>query len=376
MDIADYSLSEDELLRVPFMGADAESIALSLVYTATASNSNLFPPQNIYLTKQYQYSATQILNLTPVSNIAGSSYIDITVTDEHGGSGSHQFTVTVDPVPDPPILSRINTYTITENDSPFYIPIELKDHDQFFSPDSKSITIVNDSIMIKALSSVQNNLVNLSLMGMDCNNTQECTINTIAGETSSLTLSVTPVMNAFGHTTISVTAIDSYGLTDIKRFDIIVRPLPVENTPPIAFDKDIGIDEDKYLYIKLKATDQENDDLTYYILTPPNHGSITKTNDTVLYTPNPHYNGPDSFTYKANDSHDDSNTASIMITIYPIYDPPVAHALNITTCENIPKNLILTAFSPDNLPLTFQIKDQPTHGILSQGTPYITYTPD
>ncbi|ETR64798.1 MAG: hypothetical protein OMM_15330, partial [Candidatus Magnetoglobus multicellularis str. Araruama] len=143
-----------------------------------------------------------------------------------------------------------------------------------------------------------------------------------------------------------------------------------------AFDKDIGIDEDKYLYIKLKATDQENDDLTYYILTPPNHGSITKTNDTVLYTPNPHYNGPDSFTYKANDSHDDSNTASIMITIYPIYDPPVAHALNITTCENIPKNLILTAFSPDNLPLTFQIKDQPTHGILSQGTPYITYTPD
>ncbi|ETR67766.1 MAG: hypothetical protein OMM_11241, partial [Candidatus Magnetoglobus multicellularis str. Araruama] len=266
MDIADYSLSEDEILTVNIMATDAESTASSLLYTATASNPNVFPPQNIDFII-CSHCATQVLNLTPVSHIAGASYIDITVTDEHGGSASHQFTVTVDPVPDPPILSTINTYTITENDPPFYIPIELKDHDQIFSPDSKSITIVNDSIMIKALSSVQNNLVNLSLMGIDCNNTQECAINTIAGETSSLTLSVTPVMNAFGHTTISLTAIDSYELTDIKLFKIIVRPLPVENTPPIAFDKDIGIDEDKYLYIKLKATDQKNDDLTYYILT-------------------------------------------------------------------------------------------------------------
>ena len=41
------------------------------------------------------------------------------------------------------------------------------------------------------------------------------------------------------------------------------------------------------------------------------------------YTPALNYNGPDSFTYKANDGQADSPTnATVSITVTPVNDPP------------------------------------------------------
>jgi alpha-tubulin suppressor-like RCC1 family protein len=148
------------------------------------------------------------------------------------------------------------------------------------------------------------------------------------------------------------------------------------NSPPVAHGSNTFLDEDKYIYINLIAADSDNDTITYHILTNPEHGSITLTDDTVLYRPHPHYNGPDSFTFKASDNISDSNTAKIMITIYPVYDTPQADLRHVTTTENMPVNITLTGFSPDNKPLTYHITNPPAHGSLSQSLPYLTYTPD
>jgi parallel beta-helix repeat protein/VCBS repeat-containing protein len=72
-------------------------------------------------------------------------------------------------------------------------------------------------------------------------------------------------------------------------------------------------------------TDVENQALTAAKVADPQHGSVTLNGDgSYTYTPEADYNGPDSFTYKANDGSADSNTATVSITVTAAPDAPVA----------------------------------------------------
>ena len=97
-----------------------------------------------------------------------------------------------------------------------------------------------------------------------------------------------------------------------------------ENLPPQAQDQAISLDMDTSINIILVATDPENDPLTYNIANPPAHGALSGMPPQVIYIPIAHYFGMDSFTFKANDGHSDSNIATISITIK--HPPDCTHA--------------------------------------------------
>jgi hypothetical protein len=106
----------------------------------------------------------------------------------------------------------------------------------------------------------------------------------------------------------------------------------VPNQAPVANDQSVITDEDTAVAITLTATDANADPLTYSIITPPTHGSLSGTPPNVTYTPDFNYNGPDSFTFKANDGTADSNIATVSITINPVNDAPVANE-GCPTCD-------------------------------------------
>src|SRR5437867_1876150 len=61
-------------------------------------------------------------------------------------------------------------------------------------------------------------------------------------------------------------------------------------------------------------TDIENSALTAVLVSGPAHGTLAlNANGSFTYTPTANYNGPDSFTYKANDGTADSNVATVTI---------------------------------------------------------------
>jgi hypothetical protein len=126
------------------------------------------------------------------------------------------------------------------------------------------------------------------------------------------------------------------------------------NIPPVAYDQAVSTGEDTPATINLAASDADGDTLSYQIVTPPTHGSLSGIAPQLAYTPNHDYSGPDSFTFKANDGLADSNIATVTVTV--ISKPEIS--LLLTTVPNQasytrgqPVTLTVTVFNQLNLPL-------------------------
>src|SRR5205814_7626912 len=115
--------------------------------------------------------------------------------------------------------------------------------------------------------------------------------------------------------------------------------------------------------------------LTYTIVAGPAHGTLSGTAPALTYTPAANYNGPDSFTFKANDGSLDSNIATVTITIAAVNDAPVAVDQAVTTDEDTAKAITLSATDVEGSPLTYAIVTGPAHGALTGVAPALTYTP-
>ncbi|HHB79664.1 MAG TPA: tandem-95 repeat protein [Saprospiraceae bacterium] len=100
------------------------------------------------------------------------------------------------------------------------------------------------------------------------------------------------------------------------------------------------------------------------------HGVLVLNNDgTFTYTPNPDYNGSDSFIYQVCDTGDPQqcDTATVYITVTPVNDPPIAIDDNFTTPEDTPlsESVALNDTDPDGGSLNYDTT--PVTGV-SNGT--------
>ena len=103
----------------------------------------------------------------------------------------------------------------------------------------------------------------------------------------------------------------------------------LSNTPPVASNDSYSVAEDTTLTVPAGSgvlandTDPEHDPLTAVVTSLPQHGVVNfNANGGFTYVPMANYNGPDAFRYKANDGGDDSNEASVNITVTPVNDAP------------------------------------------------------
>jgi hypothetical protein len=150
------------------------------------------------------------------------------------------------------------------------------------------------------------------------------------------------------------------------------------NNPPVANDQGVITDEDTAVSITLTASDPDNDPndpLTYSVVTGPANGTLSGVAPSLTYTPDPDYNGSDSFTFKANDGELDSNIATVSITVTAVNDAPLADNQSVTTDEDTPLAITLTGSDIDSGSLTYSIVSIPSYGTLSGTPPNLTYTP-
>jgi RHS repeat-associated protein len=204
------------------------------------------------------------------------------------------------------------------------------------------------------------------------------------------TITYTPDAGFLGTATITYTACDNgttEGLPDPKCSVGTITITVTANNPPVVNPQIVSTAEDAPVSITLTGTDADGDILAFAIAEFPAHGTLGGTAPNLVYTPAPDYNGPDSFSFTASDTHDESPPATVTITVTPVNDPPVPQPDVITYAAGqvatVSAALLLANDSPgpfnertQTLGITAVSATADTHGaiLLSAGT--ITYTPD
>jgi len=107
-----------------------------------------------------------------------------------------------------------------------------------------------------------------------------------------------------------------------------VPPVPPVDQPPVASGATLTAPAGTTVPVALQASDSEDCELTFSIVAPAAHGTLSSVSDqpcvpgspntdraTVAYTPDSGYTGPDSFTYQAADTGGVSSPAAVNLTV-------------------------------------------------------------
>jgi len=142
----------------------------------------------------------------------------------------------------------------------------------------------------------------------------------------------TPPAGFNGYDSFTYVLTDEGGLTDEATVTITVGTPP--NEPPVGNADSYTVDEDTTLVVDeangvlANDTDEEGADLTAEVLVTTANGTLALNEDegSFTYTPNPDFNGTDTFTYQVSDGLATTGPVLVTISVTPVNDPPVADA--------------------------------------------------
>ncbi len=173
-----------------------------------------------------------------------------------------------------------------------------------------------------------------------------------------------------------VVAEDKFGRTYSDTVHITVKGEGDTNSDPIAEDISLTVMEDASGKGAFRGSDSDGDPLTYLLVSLPRHGTLSGSSAGFVYTPDPDFNGIDTFLYKLNDGKIDSNLATVTIDVTPVNDAPVARDISLQIPDGNVTPITLQAEDIDSDTLVYAIEENPAHGTLLQEGEKIIYTPE
>jgi Bacterial Ig domain/HD domain len=318
------------------------------------------------------------LSYTPASNATGVATVTVSAKDDggtaNGGndtSAAQTFTITVQPVNDLPSFTAGADQTVSEDAGPQTVsawatnasPGPADESDQ-----SLSFLVSNNS---NSLFSAQPSIG------------------------ANGTLSYTPASNASGVATVTVSAKDDGGTANggndtgpADTFTITVTPV---NDPPVANPESATVAEDDPTGVTFNVlandTDIDSGDtlsvLSYDASTIVNGTLTDNSNGSFTYTPDPGFDGTESFTYVAADGNGGTASATVTITITPVQHVPAAGNDAYSAAQDTPftvaaPGILSNDGDQDGDPITVQTTPvtTPSNGsvtLAADGS--LTYTP-
>ncbi len=259
------------------------------------------------------------ISYKPSPNFYGQDSFTYKVTDSAGGVSSGIISVNVLPVNDLPSVKPINISILEDQSATIILPFASDVEDFLLVPNANNTTFSNI--------------------------TEGATVTF----TSNGVIKYTPPTNFYGEDSFTYEVTDADGGKSSATITVNVAPV---NDRPVTKEVSASGTEDNTITIILpEVTDIEDG-----IIIPNanntgfsgiNLGAQIIWNDdgTISYKPSPNFYGQDSFTYKVTDSVGGVSSGIISVNVQSVNDLPVVAAVNITTKEDKPVNIILPVAS-------------------------------
>ena len=279
---------------------------------------------------------------TPNLDWNGVDTFTYTASDGNGGFAVAQVTVTVTAQPDPPVA--VDDADTTPEDTAVNVDVLANDSD----PDLDALSV--DSVTQGAYGSVVN-------YGTD--------------------VTYDPDPGWSGVDTFTYTVTDGNGGFAVAQVTVTVTAQP---DPPVAVDDAGTTPEDTPATVDVLANDSDPDldVLVVDSVTQGASGSVVNNGTDVTYTPNLDWNGVDTFTYTASDGNGGFATGTVIITVTPVNDDPVAVGDTKTVDEDSSQTIPVLGNDSDidGDPLTITGVVNGSNGTAVNNGTNVTYIPN
>ncbi|WP_236642010.1 Ig-like domain-containing protein [Dokdonia sinensis] len=278
-------------------------------------------------------NADGTVTYTPDMDFNGTDTFEYTITDDNGNTSTATVTVVISDTPD-----AMDDTASTNEDTP--VDIAVLDNDDL-GTEPTTITDVTDPA---------NGTVTINGDG---------------------TVTYTPDMDFNGTDTFEYTITDDNGNTSTATVTVVI------SDTPDAMDDTATTDEDEPVTIDVLDNDGlGSEPTTVTDVTDPANGTVTINADgTITYTPDPDFNGTDTFEYTITD--DDGNTSTATVTVVVVSTPD---AVDDTASTNEDTSVDIAVLDNDDLgtePTTITDVTDPANGTVTiNGDGTVTYTPD
>ncbi len=319
---------------------------------------------------------------------------DVSINDIPSGDGGNTWSVVTNPAHGTLTFNNDGTYTYTPEadyngtDSFGY---QLCDIDGDCSPATVTITIgsindlpltADDSNITNEDTAVNGDVSINDIPSGDGGNTWSVVTNPAHGTlgfNNDGTYNYTPEADYNGMDSFTYQLCDMDSDCSTATVSLTISPV---NDIPLATDDSNITNEDTAVNGDVSINDILSGDggNTWSIVTDPAHGTLTFNNDgTYTYTPEADYNGTDSFDYQLCDIDGDCSLATVILTIRPANDVPLAADDSNFTNEDTAVNgdVSINDTPSGDGGNTWSVVTNPAHGTLTfnnDGT--YTYTPE
>ncbi|MBI9064686.1 MAG: tandem-95 repeat protein, partial [Marinilabiliaceae bacterium] len=298
------------LTDASFTTPENEAVDILLSSLVSDPEDNV-APSTLVITDQPSNGTTSldgvngIITYTPTTGYSGSDHFSITVRDETN------------------LISNTGTITITiSNEAPNAINDEYQ-----IDEDAVTVFMVLDND-----TDPQNNIAPSTLAIQTA--PQHGSVSIDNG-----TVQYIPTPNYFGTDNFMYQICDESDYCDQATVTVTINPV---NDIPILINDDAETPEDTDITIDVLANDTDIDDTvvptTLSISTAPQNGTaiIDRHSLQIVYSPNPNFNGTDTFDYTVEDESGGQAQATASITVIPVNDPPQPINDEISTNEETP----------------------------------------
>ncbi|MDD5263722.1 MAG: Ig-like domain-containing protein, partial [Candidatus Bipolaricaulis sp.] len=328
-------------------------------YTAVAINvvandrdaDGMLDPTGISVTREPTFGtlsvhpATGVVTYTPAVGGCGDEEFEYTVQDDDGAVSNPASVIVTVLCTDPP-LAIDDLYNVEEGGTLTVSATGVLANDQ---------ETPGKPLMAALVSDVRNGLLTLNADGSftythDGTETTEDAFSYIASDTSKE--------------------------SNVATVSLVIAPT---NDAPEAADDRAETREHESITIDVLANDSDpdGDSLVVDWTGVPANGEVSNSGSSVVYAPNGHFHGTDTFTYAASDGHGGTASASVTVLVAPVNDPPLAQDDSASTNEDVAVSISVLAndSDPDGEALSIDAVTQPENGTVVEDGAGVVYTP-